>query len=99
LLQSDAKNALDLTIARRAEEQVDTSYHMAVSAHRLNVLVAFFFPIATLCAIFGTNLDTGLEHMSPPYPFLATIGSGMAIGVVLKFLVTRKPTRPSTGQS
>lgn len=99
LLQSDAKNALDLTIARRAEEQADTSYHMAVSAHRLNVLVAFFFPIATLCAIFGTNLDTGLEHMNPPYPFLATIGAGMAIGVVLKFLVTRKPTRPTTGQS
>lgn len=99
LLQSDAKNALDLTIARRAEEQADTSYHMAVSAHRLNVLVAFFFPIATLCAIFGTNLDTGLEHMNPPYPFLATIGSGMAIGIVLKFLVTRKPARPSTGQS
>lgn len=99
LLQSDAKNALDLTIARRAEEQADTSYHMAVSSHRLNVLVAFFFPIATLCAIFGTNLDTGLEHMHPPYPFLATIGAGMAIGVVLKFLVTRKPSRPTTGKS
>lgn len=93
LLQSDAKNALDLTIARQAEEQAETSYHMALSAHRLNVLVAFFFPIATLCAIFGTNLDTGLEHLHPPYPFLATIAAGMVIGVVLKVAVTRKPER------
>lgn len=93
LLQSDAKNALDLTIARQAEQQAETAFHMALSAHRLNVLVAFFFPIATLCAIFGTNLETGLERWSPPIPFLATIASGMLIGVVLKTIVTREPTR------
>ncbi|MBC8289230.1 MAG: hypothetical protein H8E37_02835 [Planctomycetes bacterium] len=99
LQQSDAKNALDLTIARQAEEQAETGYHMSISAHRLNVLVAFFFPIATLCAIFGTNLETGLEKLSPPIPFLATIAAGMLIGVILKVVVTRKPVRRRAGKT
>lgn len=95
LLQIDSKNALDLTIARQAEEQAETSHHMALSAHRLNVLVALFFPIATLCAVFGVNMETGLETLAPPFPFIATIFAGLIIGVVLKLMVTRKPSRRS----
>ena len=93
LLQIDSKNALDLTIARQAEEQAETSHHMALSAHRLNVLAAFFFPIATLCAVFGVNMETGLETLSPPIPFLVTLLAGLLIGVILKLMVTRKPGR------
>ena len=93
LLQIDSKNALDLTIARQAEEQAETGHHMALSAHRLNVLAAFFFPIATLCAVFGVNMDTGLEHLSPPIPFLVTILTGLLIGFILKLMVTRTPSR------
>lgn len=92
LLLSDAKNALDLTIARQAEEQAETSRHMAVSAHRLNVLAAFFFPIATLSAIFGVNLKSNLEELHPPWLFLLTILGGLLIGGLLKLMVTRKPT-------
>jgi hypothetical protein len=98
LLQIDSKNALDLTIARRAEEQAKTGQHMALSAHRLNVLAAFFFPIATLCAVFGTNLQTGLETASPPIPFLATILAGLVVGAILKVLVTRKPTHSQSSK-
>ena len=93
LLLSDSKNAMELTTARQAEEQAEISYYMSVSAHRLNVLVAFFFPIATLTAVFGVNMDTGLEHYAPPLPFLVTISAGLLAGLMLKLSVTRKPSR------
>jgi hypothetical protein len=56
----------------------------------LNVLVAFFFPIATLTAIFGVNLRTGLEEVAPPFLFLAVIALGLVFGGVLTAFVTRK---------
>jgi purine-cytosine permease-like protein len=57
---------------------------MAVSAHRLNMLVAFFFPLATLTAIFGTNLTHPLEKfVPPPYAFLGVISTGAALGALL----------------
>ena len=44
LLLAEVKNALDVIIAKRAEEHAASSHQMAVASHRLNVLVAFFFP-------------------------------------------------------
>jgi len=93
LLLSDSRNALDLTTARRAEEQAEISYHMSLSAHRLNLLAAFFFPIATLSTVFGINMVTGLEQYEPPIPFLITLFAGLLGGLLLKFIVTRKPPR------
>ena len=65
LLQCDTKNGLDCVVARRAEEDAENSRRMAVAAHRLNVMAAIFFPIATLATIFGMNLPSGLEEVSP----------------------------------
>ena len=93
LLHQDAKNALEFLIARRAEQEAQAAFDMGLSAHRLNVLVAFFFPIATLCAVFGTNFKTGLEEMWYPYPFLLTLVAGLVMGFVLKVIVTRRPSR------
>src|SRR4051812_17829514 len=45
-LTGDVRNALDFAVARRTEEQAASAQQMAVSQHRLNVLAAFFFPIA-----------------------------------------------------
>ncbi len=92
LLHTDAKNTLDFSIARRAEEQSKNAHRMAVSSHRLNVLVAFFFPIATLCGVFGTNLKHGLEEISWPLPFIAVVAAGLLLGAFLKILVTRDPS-------
>ncbi|HUG93713.1 MAG TPA: hypothetical protein VML55_22980 [Planctomycetaceae bacterium] len=92
LLCSDTKNALDFAVARRAEEQARSSYRMAVSAHRLNLLAAFFFPIATLSAIFGMELRNGLETLDRPdlpLPFLAVLGLGLLGGLVLTSFVMR----------
>jgi Mg2+ and Co2+ transporter CorA len=63
---------------------------MAVAAHRLNMLVAFFFPIATLTAIFGVNLDHGYEHRHAPYLFLGTIAIGLLCGAILTSIVRRQ---------
>lgn len=91
LLLADVKNALDVAVAKRAEEQAVSSHRMSVSAHRLNMLAAFFFPIATLMAIFGANLRHGWEDTSPPLPMLVVLGVGLALGVVLTVFVTKAP--------
>jgi hypothetical protein len=97
LLQEDSRNGLEFAIAWQAEQQAETSYQMSVAAHRLNLLVAFFFPIATLMAIFGTSLRNGLEPWDQthgPLPLLALIAAGLFCGVMLTGFVTRPTRRP-----
>ncbi|MEO8497864.1 MAG: hypothetical protein ABI614_22585 [Planctomycetota bacterium] len=89
LLLAEVKNALDVLVAKRAEEQSATSHQMSVASHRLNVLVAFFFPVATLMAIFGANLRHGWEETWPPTPLLVVLCSGLALGGILTLFVTR----------
>ena len=85
LLAGDAKNTLDHAIASRSEEQAEAGKKMAVAAHRLNLLAAFFFPIATLAAIFGMNVKTGIESdvFDSLSPFVAILGTGLLAGVLL----------------
>ncbi|TWT47521.1 CorA family divalent cation transporter [Botrimarina hoheduenensis] len=93
LLQQDAKNTLDYIIARRAEQQAASSDRQAKSAHRLNVLAAFFFPLATLTAVFGMELKHGLEEYdaaSAPVPMLIILGVGLLLGVIFAGFITRK---------
>jgi Mg2+ and Co2+ transporter CorA len=94
LLYTTTKNSLDFAIARRAEEQAQSSHQMAISAHRLNLLAAFFFPLATLCALLGVNLKHGLED-SPfsPIPFLVLVFLGLFSGMVMTTFVTRSGGR------
>lgn len=93
LLQADARNTLDFVIARRAEEQAESSRRQANAAYRLNVLAALTFPLLTLCAVFGVNLDHGLEQwdqVAAPIPILAVIGGGLLLGAILVGYVTRR---------
>ena len=94
LLIHETKNALDFRMAKRAEEQARASQHMLVAAHRLNMLAAFFFPIAALTAVFGVNLRHGYEERYVPQLFLATIGVGLLMGLVLTVFIGRRPRRP-----
>lgn len=89
LLLAEVKNALDVLVAKRAEEHAVSSHRMSVSAHRLNVLAALFFPLATLMTIFGANLRHGWEDTWPPIPMLIVLGLGLALGGILTMFVTQ----------
>jgi hypothetical protein len=84
LLLDNARNGLEFMIARRAEQQAVEAHKMAVSAHRLNLLVAFFFPIATLAAVMGTNLRHGYEEIHSPFPFVGMLAIGLVAGIILR---------------
>jgi hypothetical protein len=95
LLHTDAKNGLDYTVAHETELQSQRSYEMAVSAHRLNLLAAIFFPIAALSSIFGMNVSHGLEGYYPgPWIFWGTLGVGFVTGLLLTLLIARRPVPP-----
>jgi hypothetical protein len=87
LLYSEAKNELDFMIAMQTEEQAANSYRMSISAHRLNILVAFFFPIVTLATIFGSNLEHGMESLEAPWPFIGMLALGIMLGLGLNAFV------------
>ena len=92
LLQSDAQASLDFEIARQAETQAKASHQMATSAHRLNVLAAFFFPVVTLSAVFGVGLQHGIEvwqSEAHPWGMVAMLVLGLVLGITLTAIVTR----------
>ena len=104
LAYQDAQNTLGFTTALQAEAQATSGYQMARSSHRLNLLVAFFFPMATLSAIFGVNLTHGFETSIAPLPFLGLIALSIISGFVLKAFIaadlpppdSNSPNRPSS---
>lgn len=96
LIHMDAKNGLDYTVAQRAELQSQRSYEMAVSAHRLNLLAALFFPITALSSVFGMNIANGLELFSTKIMFWGVLGVGFLAGLMLTMLIAKKPTLPAT---
>ena len=96
LLHGDAKNGLEFTVARQAEQQAERTYDMAVSAHRLNLLAAAFFPVATLSAIFSAIFGMLLVHPSEqewsrPALFWCLLGFGLICGLVLARAIARAP--------
>lgn len=94
LLQSDAKTSLDFEVARQAELQAEASHQMASAAHRLNVLASFFFPLATLSAILGANLQNVFPGMTPKAALAVMLVVGLVFGGGLTYLVTRPARRP-----
>ena len=94
LLQVDVQNAIQYSMARQAELQAGFSRAQSRAAHRLNILAAVFLPMATLSSVFGMNLKSGLEGVSPAlFWFLLGIGTatGVAIGV---FVMNVKALNP-----
>jgi hypothetical protein len=94
LLQHDMKIGLDCAIARRSEEQAESSRRMALAAYRLNVLAATFFPIVTVASIFGMNLDHGLGARYDPWLFWLLLALGVVGGFFLKDAIVNRPDRP-----
>lgn len=88
LLFGLTKEALEFEIALQSERLAKSSHAMSISAHRLNILAAFFFPIATLSSIFGMNLPLGFENEYRPWPFVGVLVAGLCLGVILRSFVS-----------
>jgi hypothetical protein len=90
LMQHEAKTNLDFVIAKRAEEQAQAIHHQSRAMYRLNLLAAFFVPLATFSAVFGMNLSNGLEGIDAtigPAPLYTLVGIGLGLGGTLAFFV------------
>jgi len=96
LAYQDAQNTLGFTTALQAEAQAVSGHQMARSSYRLNLLAAFFFPMATLSAIFGVNMKHGYEEAMEPYPFLGLIALSIACGFGLKAFVDSDVPPPNS---
>ena len=80
LVAADAKAGMDFTLAESATQQAISAAAANHEARRLNRLAAFFFPLATLVAVFGMN---------PPEQIYQNPGFWIVLvaGVVLGFIV------------
>ena len=90
LLYDEAKNSMEVAVVRRAEEQATASHQMMVSAHRLNVLAAMFFPFGTLGAVFGTSLTDNWTWSQDEFAFTAFIVGGCIAGPLLALFISRR---------
>lgn len=89
LLYEDSKNSMDVAIVRRADEQSQATHQMMVAAHRLNILAALFFPVATLGALFGTTLTDNWSWSQSPAPFILFVIASLMGGFVLTRFITQ----------
>jgi len=96
LVAAEAQSGLEYAMALQAERQADHSRAMAISSHRLNRLVAIFFPIATVATVFGANLKFGFEEAYFPVPFWVMVGSTILLGLILNMVMMSKPVVSSS---
>jgi Mg2+ and Co2+ transporter CorA len=92
LLYEDVRNAIQHRTARKAEEQARLSEQALHASHRLNILAALFFPLTALASLFGMNFRHGLDDY-PPVMFWLIFVISVALGLVMKGWVLRKPKR------
>ena len=86
LVAGDAKAGMDFSLAKSAQEQSEATHRSNLEASRLNRLVAFFFPLATLVSFFSMS-DPG-QVMGSVSNWLV-VGLGVVFGVIVLGLVTR----------
>ena len=87
LVAADAKSGMDFTLAESAEQQARFAFEAGIEARRLNRLVAFFFPVATLVAIFGVNNP---EEILKLRGFWVVLGLGVIAGIIVLFTLSQK---------
>lgn len=88
-LYADLKTAMDVALIRHSEQHAEISRRVEQSAHRLNVLAALFFPLATLGSVLGTTLTEGWNWSRSGLPFALFLLFGAFCGVLLAGFVTR----------
>ncbi len=84
ILLQDVSHDLEFAAARHEEQQTAAAHQMAVAAHRLNVMAAFFFPLATISAVMGMNFVPPFsEYVSPISLLVAIVGGSLALGGII----------------
>jgi hypothetical protein len=81
LVANDARAGMEFSLARSSEEQARFAHEATLEARTLNRLVAFFFPLATLVAVFGMNNPP--ESVFASRSFWVVIASGAVAGLVV----------------
>jgi hypothetical protein len=89
LLYEDAKNSMEVAMIRRADEQTMATHQMTVASHRLNLLAAIFFPLATMGSVFGTTLTDNWSWSKSISGFACFLAAGIALGLILVGFVSR----------
>lgn len=91
IVTSDARDALEFSIAKNAEAQAKQAKLSAQAQHRLNMLAALFFPVTAIGAILGTEMHTGLEG-NGPWLFWAIFTLAFGIGFLVRSQVAKAET-------
>jgi hypothetical protein len=87
LVATDTKNGMDFALAENTEEQSRFAHEAALEARKLNRLAAFFFPLATLVAVFG--MSPPIEVIKMP-GFWLVIAAGIVAGLLIRMIPTGK---------
>jgi len=85
LIAADAKAGMDFTLAESANQQAISADIANHEARRLNRMAAFFFPLATLVAVFGMNPPESICNSSG---FWAVLVAGVVLGVFVNALLS-----------
>lgn len=84
LVVTDAKSGMEFSLAEAASQQALAAGAANHEARRLNRLAAFFFPLATLVAVFGMNPP---ETVWRNPGFWTVLGAGVLLGFLVHALV------------
>lgn len=85
LAAGDAKAGMDFSLAKSAQEQSLAAHRGNLEARRLNRLVAFFFPLATLVSFF--SMSNTSEVLTSPLSWLV-VAAGVIFGSIVLVAVT-----------
>lgn len=83
-----AKDSMGVAVVKQSEQQAASSDAMARAAHRLNIMAALFFPLATLGSVFGTTLTDNWSWSQSPIPFVCFLVVGLVSGFGLAIFTT-----------
>lgn len=87
LVAEDTKAGMEFSLAENTEEQSRFAHEAAMEARKLNRLAAFFFPLATLVAIFGMNPPDKMIRMNGFWPVILV---GVLAGLIVRMIPTAK---------
>jgi hypothetical protein len=92
LIAADAKAGMEFTVAESASQQAHIAELANHEARRLNRLLAFFLPLATLVAVFGMNPP---ESVYQSDGFWLVLAAGLLLGFFVHAVVAVKRRKSS----